>query len=249
MGALRFSFTVALWGDQHLMLGTADGGITHYDPNGWDHGAGWKGPAADSLPVLLGLIAESSDALESDDDAVRAAAVADLRERMTGLEPYVTTLRSGTRSRRRTSPSTAPGPRRRHRTGGPLALPTRCPARAGPAREADDPAHRHPPGRPPGSPAAAAEVADGPPRHTDRLRHGGDHRRIHTDHICNHPVGSGGHPPPPRRVGRHDTPRHRRPHDTDSAPQDPLKPPRSPQYTPSRPRTRGPTTAHFPHSL
>lgn len=88
----RTSFTVALWGDQHLMLGAADGGITHYDPNGWDHGAGWKGLAADSLPVLgvlLGLIAESSDALQSDDDAVRAAAVADLRERMIGLEPYV----------------------------------------------------------------------------------------------------------------------------------------------------------------
>ncbi|MFF8908665.1 hypothetical protein [Streptomyces olivaceoviridis] len=88
----NFCFTVALWGDQHLMLGAADGGVTHYDPNGWDHGAGWKGLAADSLPVLavlLGLIAESGDALESDDDAVRAAVVAALRERMIGLEPYV----------------------------------------------------------------------------------------------------------------------------------------------------------------
>ncbi|MEU7362796.1 hypothetical protein [Streptomyces olivaceoviridis] len=83
---------MALWGDQRLMLGAADGGITHYDPNGWDHGAGWKGLAADSLPVLavlLGLIAESGDDLESDDDAVRAAVVAELRERMIGLEPYV----------------------------------------------------------------------------------------------------------------------------------------------------------------
>ena len=88
----NFCFTVATWYDQHLMLDAADGGMTHYDPNGWDHGAGWKGPAADSLPVLavlLGLIAESGDALDSADDAVRAAAVADLRRRMTGLEPAV----------------------------------------------------------------------------------------------------------------------------------------------------------------
>ncbi|MGC0334244.1 hypothetical protein RKD23_007234 [Streptomyces sp. SAI-170] len=87
----NFCFAVALWGDQHLML-DADGGITHYDPNGWDHAAGWKGPAADSLPrlaVLLGLIAESSDALESDDDAVRAAAAARLRERLIGQDPNV----------------------------------------------------------------------------------------------------------------------------------------------------------------
>ncbi|MEU5540101.1 SUKH-4 family immunity protein [Streptomyces sp. NPDC020362] len=88
----NFCFTVATWYDQHLMLDAADGGITQYDPNGWDHGAGWKGPAADDLPmlaVLLGLIAESSSALESADDAVRAAAVTDLRERMIGQEPYV----------------------------------------------------------------------------------------------------------------------------------------------------------------
>ncbi|MFF3689778.1 hypothetical protein [Streptomyces sp. NPDC002187] len=88
----NFCFTVAVWGDQHLMLDAADGGITHYDPNGWDHGDGWQGPAADSLPllaVLLGLIAESSNALESADDAVRAAAVTDLRERMICQDLYV----------------------------------------------------------------------------------------------------------------------------------------------------------------
>ncbi|MFD7321933.1 hypothetical protein ACFV9D_12770 [Streptomyces sp. NPDC059875] len=85
----NFSFTVVVRGDQHLMLEAADGGITHYDPNGWDHADGWQGPAADSLPqlaLLLGLIAESSDALESTDDAVCAAAAADLRERMIGQD-------------------------------------------------------------------------------------------------------------------------------------------------------------------
>ncbi|MFJ8630875.1 SUKH-4 family immunity protein [Streptomyces sp. NPDC093568] len=81
----NFSFTMALWGDQHLMLDAADGGITHYDPNGWDHGDGWKGPAADSLPnlaVLLALIAESSTALNTEDDGLRAAAATELRRRM-----------------------------------------------------------------------------------------------------------------------------------------------------------------------
>ncbi|MEW2253229.1 hypothetical protein AB0907_38650 [Streptomyces sp. NPDC006975] len=81
----NFAFTVANWFDQQLMLGGELGDITHYDPNGWDHGAGWKGPAADSLPdlaVLLGLIAESSTELESAEDTARAAVAADLRERM-----------------------------------------------------------------------------------------------------------------------------------------------------------------------
>ncbi len=88
----NFALAVVLAGDQHLMLDAADGGITHYDPNGWDHGAGWKGTAAGSLPhlaVLLALIAESSTALESDDDAVRAAAVDALRRRMIAHDSYV----------------------------------------------------------------------------------------------------------------------------------------------------------------
>lgn len=88
----NFCFTAVVAGDQQLMLDADDGGITHYDPNGWDHADGWQGPAADSLPrlaVLLGVIAEFSDALESDDDAVRAAAVTDLRERMIDLDGNV----------------------------------------------------------------------------------------------------------------------------------------------------------------
>ncbi|MFE6102114.1 SUKH-4 family immunity protein [Streptomyces laurentii] len=88
----NFALCVALWYDQHLMLGAADGGITHYDPNGWDHGAGWKGAAAHSLPrlaVLLGLIAEAGTALEAEDDAERAAAVAALRARMSACDPTV----------------------------------------------------------------------------------------------------------------------------------------------------------------
>ncbi|MFF0204889.1 SUKH-4 family immunity protein [Streptomyces sp. NPDC005017] len=86
----NFCFTVALWGDQHLMLDAADGDITHYDPNGWDHGAGWQGTAAHSLPVLavlLGLVAQFGDALDSDEDAVRANALGELRDRMIAQDP------------------------------------------------------------------------------------------------------------------------------------------------------------------
>ncbi|MFD8954255.1 SUKH-4 family immunity protein [Streptomyces xanthophaeus] len=87
----NFCFTVATRYDQHLMLDAADGGITHYDPNGWDHGAGWKGPAADDLPTLaalLGLIAEAGNVLESTDDTVRTTGITALRERMIDQEPY-----------------------------------------------------------------------------------------------------------------------------------------------------------------
>ncbi|MGW7056288.1 hypothetical protein [Streptomyces sp. NPDC054887] len=87
----NFCFPVAWRGDQHLMLDAADGSITHYDHNGWDHGAGWKGPAAENLPtlaLLLGLIADSCNALESTDDAVRRATLTDLRELIVDWEPY-----------------------------------------------------------------------------------------------------------------------------------------------------------------
>ncbi|MFF8308539.1 hypothetical protein [Streptomyces lydicus] len=50
-----------------------------------DHGAGFKGAAAWSLPdlaVRLGLMAARADELGSDDEAVAHAAVAALRERM-----------------------------------------------------------------------------------------------------------------------------------------------------------------------
>ncbi|MEU9125715.1 hypothetical protein AB0C96_38855 [Streptomyces sp. NPDC048506] len=61
------------------------GGIDHYDPNGWDHGAGYKGAAAWSLPdlaVVPGLIAERRDELDADDAQVRRTAATELRTRM-----------------------------------------------------------------------------------------------------------------------------------------------------------------------
>ncbi|MFH8680190.1 SUKH-4 family immunity protein [Streptomyces lydicus] len=82
---VNFCFCVGTWGDQMLMLDASSGGIDHYDPNGWDHGAGFKGAAAWSLPdlaVLLGLIAGRAGELVSGDEAVARAAVAALRARM-----------------------------------------------------------------------------------------------------------------------------------------------------------------------
>jgi hypothetical protein len=50
------------------------------------------GSAADDLPtlaVLLGLISESGNTLESTDDAVRTTAITELRKRMIDRDPYV----------------------------------------------------------------------------------------------------------------------------------------------------------------
>ena len=82
---MNFCFSVGTWADQMLMLDRGNGGIDHYDPNGWDHGAGYRGAATWSLPglaVLLGLMAECRDGLEADDAEVRRTAASELRERM-----------------------------------------------------------------------------------------------------------------------------------------------------------------------
>ncbi|MFD5396047.1 SUKH-4 family immunity protein [Streptomyces sp. NPDC127097] len=89
---VNFCFSVGSCGEQLLMLDGEYGGIDHYDPSGWDHGAGHQGAAASSLPglaVLLGLIAERSDELTADDRATARAAVAALRELMCGHDTAV----------------------------------------------------------------------------------------------------------------------------------------------------------------
>ncbi|TJZ56103.1 hypothetical protein FCH28_09365 [Streptomyces piniterrae] len=88
----NFCLSFGTRGDQKLMLDCESGGIDHYDPNGWDHGAGYKGQAASSLPdlaVLLGLIAERCDELASSEHEVRATAVAKLREDMRDHDPAI----------------------------------------------------------------------------------------------------------------------------------------------------------------
>ncbi|GAA2156155.1 MULTISPECIES: SUKH-4 family immunity protein [Glycomyces] len=79
----NFCFWVGTWWDQELMLDAAGGGVDHYDPSGWDHGEGYRGPAAVSLAALagqLGSLAERREALE--DLRRRDAALVELRERL-----------------------------------------------------------------------------------------------------------------------------------------------------------------------
>ena len=89
----NFCFCFGLHYEDMLMLDAAAGDIDHYDPNGWDHGEGYKGTVASSLPslaVLLGLLAERAEAIEEiDDEDARAAAVEELREKMTAFDVYV----------------------------------------------------------------------------------------------------------------------------------------------------------------
>ncbi|MFI1382590.1 SUKH-4 family immunity protein [Embleya sp. NPDC020886] len=88
----NFCFTIGMHFDQQLMVDTDIGEINHYDPSGWDHGDGDKGIATSSLPtlaLLLGLVVERRDALETDDDGIRHAAIAELRVHMAAIEPEV----------------------------------------------------------------------------------------------------------------------------------------------------------------
>jgi len=90
----NFCFCFGTHYEDMLMLAGALGDIDHYDPNGWDHGEGWKGTVASSLPslaVLLGLLAERAEAIEAieDDEEARAEAAGELRARMTAVDPSV----------------------------------------------------------------------------------------------------------------------------------------------------------------
>ncbi|MFI0814978.1 SUKH-4 family immunity protein [Streptomyces sp. NPDC021098] len=90
----NFCFCFGLHYEDMLMLDAAAGDIDHYDPNGWDHGEGYKGTVADSLPslaVLLGLLAERAEAIEAleDDEEARARAVEELRAKMADFDAYV----------------------------------------------------------------------------------------------------------------------------------------------------------------
>ncbi|MFI2609605.1 SUKH-4 family immunity protein [Kitasatospora sp. NPDC018619] len=43
--------------ERHLMVSGDTGTVRIYDPDGWDHGSGYGGRAADSLPALIGALA------------------------------------------------------------------------------------------------------------------------------------------------------------------------------------------------
>ncbi|MFF7650541.1 SUKH-4 family immunity protein [Streptomyces sp. NPDC007983] len=89
----NFCFCFCLHYEDMLMLDAAAGDIDHYDPNGWDHGQGYKGTVASSLhslAVLLGLLAERAEAIDAlEDEDARATAVEELRERMIAFDAYV----------------------------------------------------------------------------------------------------------------------------------------------------------------
>ncbi|RNG16679.1 SUKH-4 family immunity protein [Streptomyces botrytidirepellens] len=90
----NFCFCFGRLHEDMLMLAGALGDIDHYDPNGWDHGEGYKGTVASSLPslaVLLGLLAERAEAIDAieDDEEARAEAVGKLRAEMTAFDAYV----------------------------------------------------------------------------------------------------------------------------------------------------------------
>ncbi|WP_050514082.1 MULTISPECIES: SUKH-4 family immunity protein [Streptomyces] len=70
-----------------LMLMGNTGSISLYDPNGWDHAAGYAGHVADSLPLLagaLGLLASYEDRLFGGD---HEAVLHELRELIDEIDP------------------------------------------------------------------------------------------------------------------------------------------------------------------
>ncbi|MGW7446294.1 SUKH-4 family immunity protein [Kitasatospora sp. NPDC054795] len=53
----NWGYCVGRFDDQHLMVAGDTGAVRIYDPNGWDHGSGYGGRAADSLPGVIGALA------------------------------------------------------------------------------------------------------------------------------------------------------------------------------------------------
>ncbi|MFI7007166.1 SUKH-4 family immunity protein [Streptomyces sp. NPDC050145] len=49
----RYSYCIGMWGVLHLMVSGDSGTVEVYDPDGWDHAAGYGGYAADSVPEFL----------------------------------------------------------------------------------------------------------------------------------------------------------------------------------------------------
>ncbi|WP_431676808.1 SUKH-4 family immunity protein [Kitasatospora sp. KL5] len=79
-----YSYSIGTRDVRHLMVRGDTGAVEIYDPEGWDHGAGYGGHAAEALPVLvgaLGLLARYEDRLTGDEaDAAREEFTALLEE-------------------------------------------------------------------------------------------------------------------------------------------------------------------------
>ncbi|MGW3076610.1 MULTISPECIES: SUKH-4 family immunity protein [unclassified Kitasatospora] len=53
----NWGYCVGTFGERHLMVSGDTGTVRIYHPDGWDHGDGYGGWAADSLPGLVGALA------------------------------------------------------------------------------------------------------------------------------------------------------------------------------------------------
>ncbi|WP_316525631.1 SUKH-4 family immunity protein [Kitasatospora brasiliensis] len=53
----NWGYCVGTFGERHLMVAGDSGAVRIYNPDGWDHGDGYGGWAADSLPALVGALA------------------------------------------------------------------------------------------------------------------------------------------------------------------------------------------------
>ncbi|MFF1902387.1 hypothetical protein [Kitasatospora sp. NPDC058218] len=82
---VHFSYCIGTFHQLHLMVDGATGAVQIYDPDGWDHAAGYGGPAAPSLPALvgaLGLLARYEERLTGTDAAAALAEFTALLERL-----------------------------------------------------------------------------------------------------------------------------------------------------------------------
>ncbi|MEV8308881.1 hypothetical protein AB0P36_16395 [Streptomyces flavidovirens] len=51
-----YSYSYGTYGEYHLLVHGDTGDVDVYDPNGWDHAAGYAGWAVSSLPKLAGAL-------------------------------------------------------------------------------------------------------------------------------------------------------------------------------------------------
>ncbi|MEV0372915.1 SUKH-4 family immunity protein [Streptomyces sp. NPDC050636] len=85
----KYAFKFGECQQSYLMVDGEWGHVDLYDPNGWDHAAGYAGEAHSSLPVLagaLGLAANFAELLEGPEPL---EALAQFREAIEELDPTV----------------------------------------------------------------------------------------------------------------------------------------------------------------
>ncbi|MFE4975119.1 SUKH-4 family immunity protein [Kitasatospora sp. NPDC056651] len=81
-------FCVGTFHERHLMVSGDTGAVRIYHPDGWDHGEGYGGRAADSLPALVGALA----LLARSEERIREG---DAKAALDGFEALVRELGQG----------------------------------------------------------------------------------------------------------------------------------------------------------